>query len=240
MPSFNSIATALASALLASAASSYSRRSIAYLQQNGPAAKALNDQYASLSASSSCSDGDIACIGGQFASCWDGSYHLYSCPGDWTCAAIPNEWSSGTSTGCDSPDDIAWRFSQAGISETKRSFPSSPPKACVLLLIYYFIRLILRCSRSTAYLQQNGPAAQALNDQYKALTTSSPCSDGDIACIGGEFATCWDGSYHLASCPGDSTCAAIPNEWSSGTTTTCDTPDNIAWRFAQAGVSESK
>jgi len=241
MPSFNSIAIVFASALLTSAASSYSRRSIANLQQNGPAAKALNEQYATLTASSPCSGGDIACIGGQFASCWGGSYHLYSCPGDWTCAAIPNEWSSGTTTGCDSPDDIAWRFSQAGISESKRSFASSPPKACVLSPpIYYFAKLILRCSRSIAYLQQNGPAAKALNDQYKALTASSPCDDGDIACIGGQFATCWDGSYHLATCPGDTTCAAIPNEWSSGTTTTCDTPDNIAWRFAQAGVSESK
>ena len=132
MRSFNSVAIALASALLTSAASPYSRRSIAYLQQNGPAAKALNDQYHALTASSPCNDGDVACIGGQFASCWDGSYHLYSCPGDWACAAIPNEWSSGTTTICDSPDDIAWRFAQAGISESKRSIYSSPPKACVL------------------------------------------------------------------------------------------------------------
>ncbi|KAL4067875.1 hypothetical protein V8B97DRAFT_1398629 [Scleroderma yunnanense] len=223
MPSFNLLAVALASALLASAASPYSRRSVAYLQQNGPAAKALNDQYASLTTSSPCSDGDIACIGGQFASCWGGSYHVYGCPSGWTCAAIPNEWSSGTTTTCDTPDDIAWRFSQAGISETKRSFSSSPPKA-----------------RSTAYLQQNGPAARALNDQYASLTTSSPCNDGDIACIGGEFASCWGGSYHVNSCPSGWTCAAIPNEWSSGTTTTCDTPDDIAWRFSQAGISETK
>ena len=132
MRSFNSVAIALASALLTSAASPYSRRSIAYLQQNGPAAKALNDQYHALTASSPCNDDDVACIGGQFASCWDGSYHLYSCPGDWTCAAIPNEWSSGTTTTCDSPDNIAWRFAQAGISESKRSIYSSPPKACVL------------------------------------------------------------------------------------------------------------
>ncbi|KAG6332365.1 hypothetical protein ID866_6721 [Astraeus odoratus] len=221
MRSFNFVAIALTSAVLTSAASSYSRRSVAYLQQNGPAAKALNDQYKSLTASSPCNDGDIACIGDQFASCWDSSYHLYSCPGDWTCAAIPNEWSSGTTTTCDSPDDIAWRFSQAGISEYKRSV--SPPKA-----------------RSIAYLQQNGPAAQALNDKYLTLTTSSSCSDGDIACINGEFASCWDGSYHLYSCPSGWTCAAIPNEWSSGTTTTCDSVDNINWRFAQAGISETK
>lgn len=225
MRSFSFLAVILSSALLTTAASLYSKRSTAYLQQNGPAAKALNDKYATLTASSSCNDGDVACINGQFASCWDGSYHLYSCPGNWTCAAIPNEWSDGATTTCDSPDNIEYRFSVAGVSETRRSV-SDRPKALE--------------SRSTAYLQQNGPAAKALNDKYATLTASSSCNDGDIACINGQFASCWDGSYHLYSCPGNWTCAAIPNEWSTGTTTTCDSPDDISWRFSTAGVSETK
>lgn len=114
---------ALACALLASAAVPY-KRSTQWLQQNGPAAKALNDQYASLTTSSSCdNDGDIACINSQFATCYQGHYFTHACASGWSCAAIPNEWDAGTTTTCDSDDNIAWRFSQAGISEYKRSLP---------------------------------------------------------------------------------------------------------------------
>lgn len=223
MHSFSFITLVLACALGTSAASTSSRRSIAFFQQNGPAAKDLNDKYGSLTVNSTCNNGDIACIGGQFASCWGSSYHVHGCPDGWVCAAIPNERSEGTTTTCVSPKDIAWRFTQAGVSETKR-FASLPGAR----------------SQKYQYLQENGPAAQALNDKYESLTVSSPCSDGDIACINGQFASCRDDSYHVYGCPDGWACAAIPNEWSSGTTTTCDSPDNIAWRFAQAGVPESK
>jgi hypothetical protein len=215
---FKSVVVALTFVLLTSAAVP-NKRSTQWLQQNGPAAQALNDQYATLTTNSSCSnDGDIACISGLFATCVQGSYLTHACASGWSCAAIPNEWSEGTSTTCDTNDDISWRFSQAGISEYKRSLPS--------------------VERSVQWLQQNGLAAQALNDQYATLTTNSSCSDGDIACIDGQFATCYESKYLTWSCASGWTCAAIPNEWSEGTSTTCDTDDDISWRFSQAGISE--
>ena len=125
MSSFNFkfVAVALSFALLASAAVP-NKRSTEWLQQNGPAAQALNDQYATLTTNSSCNNGDIACVGGQFATCVQGGYLTHACASGWSCAAIPNEWSEGTTTLCDTNDNIAWRFSQAGISEFKRSLPS--------------------------------------------------------------------------------------------------------------------
>ncbi|KAH0830279.1 hypothetical protein J3R83DRAFT_1644 [Lanmaoa asiatica] len=101
---------------------------------------------------------------------------------------------------------IAWGFSRASISEYKRSLP--PPKRGSLF-------------------QHNGSATAALNDQYGTLTVSSPCTDGNIACINGQFATPvlrW-------------TSAGIPNEWSANTTT-CDTNEDIAWIFSQDSISE--
>ncbi|KAG9318145.1 hypothetical protein JVU11DRAFT_218 [Chiua virens] len=211
------LVVSLAYALLASAAVS-SKRSVQWLQQNGPAAKALNDQYATLTTSSPCNDGDATCVNGQYARCHQGSYLTWPCASGWSCAAIPNEWSEGTTTTCDTNDNIAWRFSEAGISESKRSTP---------------------VGRSLQWLQQNGPAAKALNDQYATLTTSSPCNDGDATCVNGQYARCHQGSYLTWPCASGWSCAAIPNEWSEGTTTTCDTNDNIAWKFSEAGISES-
>ncbi|KAH7889439.1 hypothetical protein F5I97DRAFT_1947972 [Phlebopus sp. FC_14] len=207
----------VSSALLTSAAAPWSRRSIQWLQQNGPAAKALNDQYATLTVNSSCNDGDVACISGQFAQCHQGQYITYDCPGDWTCAAIPNEWSEGTSTTCDSNDNIAWRFSQAGISESKRSLRQ--PEA-----------------RSLSQLQANGPAAKALNQQYATLTVNSTCNDGDVACVQGQYARCYQNKYLTWSCPSDWTCQALPNEWSSGTTTTCAYGPDAQERLQEAGA----
>lgn len=92
--------------------------------------------------------------------------------------------------------------------------------------------------RSSSWLQQNGPAAKALNDYYKTLNTSSSCNDGQVACINGQFANCYESRYLTWPCASDWTCAAIPNDSDAGTTTTCDTNDNIAWKFSQAGISE--
>ncbi|KAH7929757.1 hypothetical protein BV22DRAFT_1125490 [Leucogyrophana mollusca] len=218
MHSFSFVTIALYSTLLVSAASPYSRRQ-SWLQQNGPAAKALNDQYSSLTPDSSCNDGDIACIDGQFAHCYQNHYFLHSCPSDWSCAAIPNEWSSGTTTTCDSNDNIAYRFSQAGVSETKRSVKRAEP-----------------VKRSLAQLQANGPAAKALNQEYATLTASSNCTDGAVACVQGQYAHCYQNRYLTWSCPSDWTCQALPNEWSTGTTTTCAYGPDAQWRLQEAGA----
>jgi len=214
MRSLSFVFLAVYSTLLASAASPYSKRE-SYLQQNGPAAEALNNQYASLTPDSSCTDGEDACVQGKFGHCYQGRYLTYSCPNDWECAAIPNEWSVGTTTTCDSISDINWRNQQAGIS--KRAVKTVQ-------------------ARSLAQLQANGPAAKALNEQYATLTTSSTCTDGEIACVQGQFGHCYQGRYLTYSCPTDWTCQALPNEWSNGTTTTCDYGPDAQWRLSEAGA----
>lgn len=130
-PNFKFAAVVLTYALLATAVPY--KRSIQWLQQNGPAAKALNDHYQSLTLSSTCNDdGEIACVAGQYGVCVEGRYITHTCGTDSSCVAIPNEWSAGTTTICDNNDNIAWRFSQAGISEYKRSMPPRETSAFIL------------------------------------------------------------------------------------------------------------
>lgn len=120
---FKFVAVAVTFSLLVSAAVP-NKRSTQWLQHNGPAAKSLNDQYKSLTSSSTCNDdGEIACVGGLYGVCVQGRYITHACASGWSCAAIPNEWSEGTITVCDTNEDIQWRFSQAGVSEYKRSLP---------------------------------------------------------------------------------------------------------------------
>ncbi|KAG6906390.1 hypothetical protein DXG01_014156 [Tephrocybe rancida] len=57
--------------------------------QNGKDAEALNAQFASLSASSACTDGEQACVAGGFAQCVGGKFVTTQCAGGTICAALP-------------------------------------------------------------------------------------------------------------------------------------------------------
>ncbi|KAH8119561.1 proline-rich protein [Phellopilus nigrolimitatus] len=98
----------------APAASSSSSSSFAL--QNGQAAQALNAQFAGLSASSSCSAGAVACVGGAFAQCVGGAYVTSPCntAAGLTCAALPLVNSPGTSVTCTTPADATARIAATG------------------------------------------------------------------------------------------------------------------------------
>jgi len=70
--------------------------------------------------------------------------------------------------------------------------------------------------------QQNKLDAQKLNAQFATLTADSSCTDGQSACVQGQFAQCVSGKFMLSSC-GSLTCLALPLVNSAGTSVTCDT-----------------
>jgi len=84
--------------------------------QNGLDAQKLNAQFATLSSNSSCTTGDIGCIGGNFAQCVDGSFVLEQCAAGTTCMALPLVNKPGTALDCDTQADGLARFKAAGVS----------------------------------------------------------------------------------------------------------------------------
>ncbi|KAI0747092.1 hypothetical protein C8Q80DRAFT_1105924, partial [Daedaleopsis nitida] len=85
-----------------------------FKKQNAIDAQALNAKFASLTASSSCTTGDQACVQGGFAQCTDGKFAVTQCAGGTSCFALPLVNKPGTSIACDSADDAAARFTAAG------------------------------------------------------------------------------------------------------------------------------
>ncbi|KAH8979164.1 proline-rich protein [Lactarius hatsudake] len=79
----------------------------------------------------------------------------------------------------------------------------------------------------------NGQDAQALNEKFKTLTADSSCTDGENACVGGDFAQCVGGKFVTSPCSG-STCVALPLVNSRGTSVTCDTQADADARIANA------
>ncbi|KAI9435261.1 proline-rich protein [Lactarius indigo] len=96
--------------------------------------------------------------------------------------------------------------------------PSSPPSS----------------SGSTGFAALNGQDAQALNEKFKTLTADSACTDGENACVGGDFAQCSGGKFVTSSCSGSLTCVALPLVNSRGTSVTCDTQADADARIAKA------
>jgi len=84
-----------------------------FTAQNGKDAVALNAQFASLTAASTCTDGQQACVGGGFAQCVGGKFEVTSC-GATQCFALPLVNKAGTSIACTSPQDAAARIAATG------------------------------------------------------------------------------------------------------------------------------
>jgi hypothetical protein len=82
--------------------------------QNGKDAKALNQKFAGLSASSSCTNGQQACVGNSFAQCVGGKFVLTQCAGGTTCAALPLVNKAGTSITCTTAADRDARIAATG------------------------------------------------------------------------------------------------------------------------------
>ncbi|KAG6852390.1 hypothetical protein C0991_012484 [Blastosporella zonata] len=82
--------------------------------QNGKDAKALNDKFASLTASSQCTDGDQACVAGGFAQCVGGKFLITQCARGTVCAALPLVNKPGTSIACTTAADRDARIAATG------------------------------------------------------------------------------------------------------------------------------
>ncbi|KAI0695703.1 hypothetical protein BC835DRAFT_1414672 [Cytidiella melzeri] len=82
--------------------------------QNGQDAQKLNAEFATLTASSSCTAGQNACVQGQFSQCVNGKFVSFPCSGGLTCVALPLVNSPGTSITCDTQADAATRIAATG------------------------------------------------------------------------------------------------------------------------------
>ncbi|KAF8909379.1 hypothetical protein CPB84DRAFT_1765989 [Gymnopilus junonius] len=81
--------------------------------QNGKDAQALNAKFAGLSADSSCTAGEDACVNGAFAQCVNGKFVLSPCNSS-ACFALPLVNSPGTSITCANPADALARIQATG------------------------------------------------------------------------------------------------------------------------------
>lgn len=82
--------------------------------QNGKDAQKLNKSFQSLTASSSCTDGQQACVGNGFAQCVGGKFQVTTCSGGLQCFALPLVNKAGTSIACDTESDAAARIAATG------------------------------------------------------------------------------------------------------------------------------
>ncbi|KAH7878925.1 uncharacterized protein C8R40DRAFT_1037481 [Lentinula edodes] len=107
------VSTSTAAASTNQAATSSSSTS-SFALSNGQAAQKLNAQFATLTASSSCTEGQNACVNGAFAQCVNGSFETTQCAGGTTCAALPLVNSAGTSITCATTADAEARIAATG------------------------------------------------------------------------------------------------------------------------------
>jgi len=215
----------------------------------------LNAQFASLTASSPCNDGDQACVSGGFAQCVGGKFAITPCAGGTQCFALPLVNKAGTSIACDTADDAQSRIAATGApggltgdssasasSSTPASSSSSTPDPSGTVDMAAPISSDSDASPSGTesavgdFHKQNGLDAQALNKKFLSLTASSSCTDGDNACVGGSFAQCVGGSFQTIACAGGTQCFALPLVNRAGTSITCDTPADAEARITAAGV----
>ncbi|KAI0700800.1 hypothetical protein C8T65DRAFT_279989 [Cerioporus squamosus] len=123
-----SVFVALSMALAASAGPIHFGRA-AFSLQNGKDALALNQKFATLSASSSCTAGENACIGTQFVQCVNGQFVTTPCAGGLTCAALPLVNSPGTSITCTTAADRDARIAATGATRRRRDDAQDGPEA---------------------------------------------------------------------------------------------------------------
>ena len=78
--------------------SGHQRRAAAasFTLQNGQEAQALNRKFQSLTAGSSCTSGEQACVQGQLAQCVNGQFVLAPCGSTLQCVALPLVLKPGT------------------------------------------------------------------------------------------------------------------------------------------------
>lgn len=83
---------------------------------------------------------------------------------------------------------------------------------------------------------QNGKDAQKLNAEFATLTANSSCTDGQNACVSGQFSQCVNGKFVSTPCSPPLICAALPLVNSPGTSITCTTQQDAITRIANTGA----
>ncbi|KAL4244851.1 hypothetical protein ABKN59_001539 [Abortiporus biennis] len=198
---------------------------------NGQASQAANAANAALTPDSPCTDGQEACVTGQFAQCVGGKFVLTPCAGGLTCVNLPLVGKPGTSNTCSTETDRDTRIQTAlngGSAPTKRSYiPAVVPRDP---------HLDVRDGGAITPEVQiaNGQASQAANAASASLTPDSPCTDGENACINQQFAQCSGGKFLLTPCSGGLICVNLPLVGKAGTSNTCDTEADRDQRIATA------
>ncbi|KAJ6591633.1 hypothetical protein DFH09DRAFT_1417541 [Mycena vulgaris] len=230
--------------------------------QNGLDAQKLNAQFQTLKAGSPCTEGEQACVGTSFAQCVSGTFVLTPCASGTVCAALPLVNKAGTSIACDTSSDVAARIAATGAtggvdgssqstagdsSDSDSSDSDSSDSDCdddddndesteTSTPTTAAVPAASTSPAASGFKLQNGLDAQKLNSQFKTLTSSSSCTDGEQACVGTAFAQCVSGSFVLTPCSAGTICAALPLVNKPGTSITCDTTSDVGARIAAAGV----
>ncbi|KAJ7334080.1 hypothetical protein DFH08DRAFT_925775 [Mycena albidolilacea] len=226
--------------------------------QNGLDAQKLNAQFKSLTATSSCTEGQQACVGGSFAQCVSGSFVLTPCAAGTVCAALPLVNKPGTSITCDTTGDVADRIAATGAtggvdgsaSASSTSSTSSEEAAAdpdsdsdcedesgSSAETAATSTAAAPSPTASDFHAANGLQAQTLNAKFKTLTASATCTEGEQACIGTSFAQCVSGSFVLTPCSGGLVCAALPLVNKPGTSIACDTLADVQARISASGVA---
>jgi len=185
---------------------------------NGLAAQKLNDSFKSLKAGGSCTSGQNACIDGGFAQCVNGKFQVSPCGGGLKCEALPLVNSVGTSVTCDTEADAKTRISSSKAGQ-ERSLNGR--------------------ALSSAQHKTNGAASLAANKKFAGLTPNSKCTNGEDACINGQFSVCSNGKFILTQCPGGTVCTSLPLLLRPGNVVSCTTPADKKIRLDAANAGKS-
>ena len=110
-------AVAAAASTVSTSTSTSSSSSSNIQLQNALSAQKLNAHFSTLTSSSSstsCSEGDQACVDGAFAMCVGGKFVSMGCAAPTRCFALPLVNKAGTSLACTTQEDAEARFAVAG------------------------------------------------------------------------------------------------------------------------------
>ncbi|KJA23609.1 hypothetical protein HYPSUDRAFT_137556 [Hypholoma sublateritium FD-334 SS-4] len=221
--------------------------STGFALSNGQAAQALNQKFATLTASSACTEGENACVNGGFAQCVGGKFAITACAAPAVCVALPLVNSAGTSITCDTTADALARIAETGaIGGLTGDSAASAPAASSASAVDSAAPATATpspqvdtaaASSSSSFALSNGQAAQALNKKFATLSASSACTAGENACINGGFAQCVGGSFVVTPCAASLQCVALPLVNSAGTSITCDTTADALTRIGNTGAT---
>jgi len=197
-------------------------RRAAFTLQNGLDAQKLNQQFQTLTASSTCTSGETACVNGQLAQCAGNKFSLSSCAATLQCVALPLVNKPGTSVTCDTTQDAQTRIAATGATGGlvgKREVDERD-----------------EVERRAAFTLQNGIDAQKLNQKFEGLSASSKCTAGETACVKGQLAQCVGDTFALSSCASGLQCVALPLVNKAGTSVTCDSTQDAESRISATGA----